>query len=91
MLEPMTPAGRLLLIAQHGSDGVRTDGPQRIADLFAKGFAEPQLLLPALTDEGEAKRVITEAHGGSWVGAVARGGFGIVGDPIRQRVAALRS
>jgi hypothetical protein len=91
MLEPMSPAGRLLLVAQYGSDGAREDGPQIIADLFAKGFADPGLLVPALSDTAHAKRVIAEATGGSWLGAVARGAFGVAKNQVWQRLAALRS
>lgn len=36
----MTGPGRLLLLAQSGSDGRRRDGIQDLADLFSNGFAE---------------------------------------------------
>jgi 2-polyprenyl-6-methoxyphenol hydroxylase-like FAD-dependent oxidoreductase len=90
MLEPMTPAGRLLLVAQYGSDGVRTDGPQKIADLFAEGFADPRLLVDALLDTREAKRLIAGATGRSWAAATARGALGIAAAQVRQRIAAAR-
>lgn len=86
MLEPMTPAGRLLLIAQYGSDGVREGGQQAIADVFAAGFADPTLLLPALTDTTRAKQLIAEATGRSWLGATASGAFGIARNQVRQRM-----
>ncbi len=88
MLEPMTDAGKLMLVAQSGSDGQRSDGPQIIADRFAEGFADPAALLPALTDTAAAKRLIAEATGGSWLGAAARGAFGIARNQIAQRLSA---
>jgi hypothetical protein len=90
-LQPMTPAGRLLLLAQHGSDGVRTDGPQTIANFFANSLAEPASVLPMLTDTARAKRVIAEATGRPWVAAVARGALGIAGDQVRRGLGALRA
>lgn len=90
MLEPMSLAGRLLLIAQHGSDGARTDGPQVIANLFASAFEDPSRILPALSDTARAKRVIAEATGRPWLAAVARGALGVAGGQIRRGIAALR-
>jgi hypothetical protein len=91
MLEPMTPAGRLLLIAQHGSDGIRTGGPQAIANMFADGFVDPARIMPALTDAAHAKRIIEEKTGGSWLAAVARGAAGIAANQIVQKIGALRT
>ncbi|NUP08173.1 MAG: NAD(P)-binding protein [Polyangiaceae bacterium] len=90
-LEPMTSAGRLLLLAQFGSDGVRLDGRQRIADFIANGFAEPVALVPALTDPTLARRIIEQATGRSWLGAAARGALEIAGGQLRERIAALRA
>lgn len=84
MLEPMTPAGRLMLVAQHGSDGV-TEGPrQALADLFAAGFADPASVLPLLTSTERARAAIREATGHSWVRAVASGAVGIARGQIRR-------
>jgi hypothetical protein len=43
LLEPITAAGKELLIAQYGSDGTRHDGKQAIANGFAQNFADPRL------------------------------------------------
>lgn len=91
MLEPMTPAGRLLLLAQFGSDGVRNDGPQVITDRFAQGFADPSSLVAALNDTALAKQIIRDATQRSWLTATARGALGIAGGQIQQRLASLRA
>jgi hypothetical protein len=84
MMEAMTPPGRLMLLAQAGSDGVRNDGRQALANLFANGFADPHLLLDLLTDEALARRVITEKTGQWWVRPVARGALRVAGGQIRR-------
>jgi hypothetical protein len=86
MLEPMSEAGRLMLIAQYGSDGVRRDGVQAIANLFALGFAEPAKLIDVLTDVTAARRTIREKTGKSWVRAVMTGALGIGRAQIRQKL-----
>jgi hypothetical protein len=86
MLEPMSEAGRLLLLAQYGSDGVREDGRQALADLFAAGFADPALLVDRLTDVELAKRAIRETTGKGWVRAVATGALGIARAQVRQKL-----
>lgn len=41
MLEPITAAARLVLLAANGSNGIGGDGRQKLADLFATGLANP--------------------------------------------------
>lgn len=84
MLAPMTAAGRLILLAQYGSDGVRGDGRQALADRFADGFAEPQGILRMLTDVATARRVIHETTGMHWLRAVTTGALGIARAQLRQ-------
>ena len=84
----MTPAGRLLLVAQYGSDGRERDrahhGRQRLADWFADGFAEPAQLLDALTDVATARRIIGETIGGWWGRPVVAGAAAIAWQQLRQ-------
>jgi len=88
MLEPMTPAGRLLLVAQYGSDGRdrsgTADGRQALADWFADGFAQPAQLLDALTDVAKARRLIGDTIGGWWGRRVMAGAAGIAWQQLRQ-------
>ncbi len=86
MLEPLTPAGRMLLVAQYGSDGVRRDGKQAIADAFATGFADPRRLTPLLTDVGAARRFIQEKTGKSWLRSAVTGALGIARGQVRQKL-----
>lgn len=91
MLEPMTPAGAMMLIAQYGSDGV-TEGPkQAIADLFAAGFADPDQLVPLLKSSEKARAAIRDATGASWLRSVATGAAGVARGQIQRQVARLRS
>lgn len=84
MLEPMTPAGAMMLIAQHGSDGV-TEGPkQAIADLFAAGFADPDQLVPLLTSSEAAKAAIRDATGAWWLRSIATGAAGVAMGQLRR-------
>jgi Styrene monooxygenase A putative substrate binding domain len=65
-LEPMTEAGRLLLISQHGSDGV-TDSPmQRIANAIFENFVDPRRITHAFLDKHAARKVVTELTGQPW-------------------------
>lgn len=86
MLEPMTDAGRLMLLAQYGSDGVRRDGRQALADVFAGGFADPRRLVERLTDVAVARRTIRETTGMGWRRAVMTGAIGIARAQIRQKL-----
>jgi hypothetical protein len=86
MLEPMQAAGRLLLIAQYGCDGVGDTGRQALANAFASAFADPRPLLAALTDLASARRFITETTGRGWLGQVIGGALGIARGQIRQKL-----
>jgi len=78
LLEPLTPAGRDLLIAQYGSDArPGNDSPQqRLADLFFENFNDPRLLTEAFHDRDKARAVIKQ-HFGSSLRPILRGGAGI--------------
>jgi 2-polyprenyl-6-methoxyphenol hydroxylase-like FAD-dependent oxidoreductase len=86
LLEPITPAGRELLIAQYGSDG-RFDnhgGAQRLANAFAENFNDPTLLTPLLQDQRQMRQYIANETGHSWMRALAGGGLGIAREELRQ-------
>jgi len=66
LLEPLTAAGRLLMISQYGSDG-RGDSPaQRIADAIAENFGDPRLHTEAFVDQRAARALIEAAARRSW-------------------------
>lgn len=84
MLAPMNAAARHVLVAQYGSDGVRDDGCQKLADAFAAAFADPTPLLAALADVPTARRFIRETTGKGWLPQVLGGALGIAGNQLRQ-------
>jgi hypothetical protein len=66
LLEPLTPAGRLLLISQHGSTGEGNSPKQRIANAIVENFADPRRFTDAFMDRRVAQRRIAELTGHSW-------------------------
>ena len=87
LLEPLTPAGRTLLISQYGSDGKpETDSPQqKIADLFIENFNDPALITEAFHDKDKAREIVREAFGSSRMPFV-RGALGIARGQLRQKL-----
>jgi hypothetical protein len=87
LLEPLTPAGRQLLIAQYGSDAKPgNESPQqRIADLFIENFDDPQLLTDAFHDKERAQQVLRETFGSART-PLLRGALGIGRGQLRQRL-----
>lgn len=88
LLEPITSAGKQLLMAQYGSDGRArgSTGQQRIADAFIENFNDANILTPAFLDSGKARAVIRKETGRSWPAAVARGAFGVAKGQLRQKL-----
>lgn len=86
MLAPMSAAGRLVLIAQYGSDGARRDGCQALANAFADAFADPSAILAPLTDPAAARRYIADKSGQPWLRRVLAGGLGIARAQVRHRL-----
>jgi 2-polyprenyl-6-methoxyphenol hydroxylase-like FAD-dependent oxidoreductase len=85
LLEPLTTAGKLLLLAQYGSTaraGSRTP-QQALADLFCDNFDDPKLLTEAFHDQAKAKAVLRKQFG-SWLGPVLRGALGVGRAQLRQ-------
>lgn len=80
LLEPLTPASRLLLISQHGSDGTGETPKQRIADAIVENFADPRRYTDAFIDVRAAQRLVAELTGHSWrrelIGGALRVGSG---------------
>lgn len=66
LLEPLTPAGRLMLISQHGSTGEGNSPKQRIANAIVENFADPRRFTDAFIDRRVAQRRIAELTGHSW-------------------------
>jgi 2-polyprenyl-6-methoxyphenol hydroxylase-like FAD-dependent oxidoreductase len=79
-LEPLSAAGKLLLISQHGSDGTGDTPKQRIANAIVENFADPRRFTDAFLDRLAARRLIAELTGHSWrrelIGGALRVGSG---------------
>jgi hypothetical protein len=83
-LEPMTAAGRLLMISQHGSDGV-TDSPrQRIADAIFENLVDPRRITDAFVDPRAARKLIAELTGHSWHRAFLTGVLRVGSNQLRR-------
>jgi 2-polyprenyl-6-methoxyphenol hydroxylase-like FAD-dependent oxidoreductase len=84
LLAPMSAAGRLILLSQYGSDGVRNDGRQALADRLTRIIEDPDQSLTMMIDIDEAKRVIHETTGHSWWRGLPSGVLGIARAQLRQ-------
>jgi 2-polyprenyl-6-methoxyphenol hydroxylase-like FAD-dependent oxidoreductase len=65
-LEPLTPAGKLLLISQYGSDGTEVSPRQRIANAVFENFVDPRRIVSAFVELDAARKLVTELAGHSW-------------------------
>ncbi len=88
LLEPITPAGKELLIAQVGSDGrvANTSGQQAIANAFCDNFIDPRTLTPAFQDTKKARAFIQQRTGRHWLWSAVNGRFTIAKDQIRHKL-----
>jgi 2-polyprenyl-6-methoxyphenol hydroxylase-like FAD-dependent oxidoreductase len=87
LLEPLTPAGRMVLVSQYGSDAKpETDTPQqRIADRFIENFNDPIDLTDAFHDKERARQVLQETFGSART-PMLKGMLGIARAQLRQRL-----
>ncbi|HEX2690150.1 MAG TPA: styrene monooxygenase/indole monooxygenase family protein [Kofleriaceae bacterium] len=83
-LEPMTAAGRLLLISQYGSDGVTDSPQQRIANAVFENFLDPRKSTHAFVDEREARKLVTELAGQSWRRQFLGGTLRVFGEQVQR-------
>lgn len=86
LLEPLTNAGKQMLIAQYGSDGVNNTPQQALANAFCDNFADPTLHTATFTDGAKARHLIVDRMGSHWMPQVAGGLFRVVRDQIRQKM-----
>lgn len=83
LLEPLSSAGKLVLMSQYGSDGVADSPQQRVADTFVSNFDDTTRYTDALVDSASAKRLIQGA-GGSFPWTTVAGLAGVVSGQVRQ-------
>ena len=84
LLEPMSPAGKQVLVAQYGSSGVGDGAAQRIADAFAANFEDPSRSTDVIVDGPKARSFIAAHAGGSWLWPVLRGAGAVALQQARQ-------
>ena len=87
LLEPLTSAGKILLVAQYGStaESGNTSPQQKIADAFVNNFNDPIQLTEAFHHKGKARQVVKEAFG-STLWPLLRGGLGIAKGQLLQKL-----
>jgi hypothetical protein len=83
-LEPMTTAGKLLLISQQGSDGASDSPEQRIANALFENFADPRRITNALVDTRAARKLVTDVSGHSWIRQFLHGALRVGGGQLRR-------
>jgi hypothetical protein len=83
LLEPMTPAGRLLMMAGYGSDAVADTAAQRIANAFSENFDDPRTFTPVLQSTAAARKAIAGV-GGHWATGLLRGLTGVARGQLLQ-------
>jgi 2-polyprenyl-6-methoxyphenol hydroxylase-like FAD-dependent oxidoreductase len=85
LLEPLTTAGKLLLLAQFGSTArPGATGPaQHLADAFCENFDDPMRLTEAFHDQAKAKQILRREFG-SWLRPVLAGALRVGRGQLRQ-------
>jgi hypothetical protein len=66
LLEPLTTAGKILMISQYGSNGVDDSPGQRLADVVVENFVDPRRHTRAFLERRAAFELIASATGRSW-------------------------
>ena len=66
LLEPLTPAGKIMMIPQYGSDGTGDSPSQRVADTVVQNFVDPRRHTAAFLDKRVARELVTSVSGRSW-------------------------
>jgi 2-polyprenyl-6-methoxyphenol hydroxylase-like FAD-dependent oxidoreductase len=84
LLEPMTSAGKLLMISQYGSDGLSDTPKQRIADALIENFVDPRRFTGAFRDMQAARKLVAELSGHSWRREFVSGALRVGSGQLRQ-------
>lgn len=83
-LEPMTPAGKLMMISQYGSDGVSDTPKQRLADAMLENFADPRRITDAFVDMRASRKLVAELTGHSWRRELVSGALRVGSGQLRR-------
>ncbi len=85
-LEPLTTAGKLLLVSQYGSNGDSVKVNQKIADAVVENFRDPRGITDAFLHTNEAKKLITNITQKPWLNTFVPSLFQIIKGQVRQLV-----
>lgn len=95
LLEPLTPAGQEVLIAQYGSTGSLDKSPgrqaiapgrQAIANAFCDNFNDPRAITHIFQDVDKARAFISQKTGQSWLWTAVAGRASIMVNQLRQKI-----
>ena len=87
LLEPLTAAGKTMLISQYGSTGdAKNSKNQQIADAIIDNFRDPRALYKTFLDNAEAKEAIKKITGKSWNAMFYPSMFQMMKNQIRQNL-----
>jgi hypothetical protein len=87
-LEPMTSAGKRLLISGHGSTGQEgaTGTPEAISNALCDNFADPRTFTNCMIDTVEANRFLSRTSGRPWIVSFLGGLRRVLRDQLRQKL-----
>jgi 2-polyprenyl-6-methoxyphenol hydroxylase-like FAD-dependent oxidoreductase len=83
-LDPMPPAGKLLMISQAGSDGVSDTPKQRIADAMFENFVDPRRITEAFVDFRASRKLVAELTGHPWQREFVSGALHVGSGQLRR-------
>jgi 2-polyprenyl-6-methoxyphenol hydroxylase-like FAD-dependent oxidoreductase len=86
LLEPLTAAGKHLLIAQYGSTGEGPAAQQAIANAFIDNFNDPRSITTSFLDVATARRTLRRLTGRPWWWSLASGLLGVAWNQLLQAV-----
>ena len=86
LLEPLTTAGKLLLVSQYGSTGNAETGNQKLANAIVENFRDPRSLSKAFFSAREAKKAITAITGKPWRTVFFRSLLQVIKGQFRQAI-----
>ena len=88
LLEPLTDAGKEILIAQYGSTGMPGDhsGQQALANAFIENFDDPAYITEAFHDMAKARALIEKLTGKHWLLSALGGRMSIATGQLRQKL-----
>ena len=86
LLEPLTAAGKIMMISQYGSTGVGDTPEQRVADAVCQNFVDPRRHTAAFVDTRAARELVAAASGRSWQRQLLGGALRVGGKQLGRLI-----